>query len=186
MALAPLALALALAASPDPAEPPPTDVREQVRALLGAIDRPAPPETFRALGPGAEEALAEFARGGGSPMRRVRALQALAGLGGARAEAVHRDVAASPSAPGTVRRTAVRGLGRLAGPDRAVSELAPYLEKDRDPGVRAAAAEALATHAPADGCARIRTRARAEPLPTRFDRALATCSRASRAGSRSR
>ncbi len=179
MALA-LVLAVALAASSGPAEPP-ADVRDQVRALLGAIDRPVPPETFRALGPGAEDALAEFARSDVSPMRRVRALQALAGLGGARAEAVHREVAASSSAQGTVRRTAVRGLGRLTGPDRAVRELSPYLEKDRDPGVRAAAAEALATHAPADGCALVRARARAEPAPARFGRALSLCARAERA-----
>jgi len=177
MALAPVALLLALVATPDPAQPAREDVRDQVRALLGAIDRPVSPETFRALGPGAEDALADFARGDDHPMRRVRALDALAGLGGPRAEAVHREVAGS-AAPSTVRTTAVRGLGRLAGPGRAVGELSTYLERDRDPRVRAAAAEALAVHAPADGCARIRARARAEPAPARFGRALAACDRA--------
>ncbi|SRR6266540_681078 len=180
MPLAALALALALSAGRE-AAPATPDVRDQVRALLGAIDRPVSPETFRALGPGAEDALTEFARGNDHPLRRVRALDALAGLGGARAEAVHREVAAS-AAPSTVRTTAVRGLGRLAGPTRALGELSPYLEKDRDPRVRAAAAEALATQAPADACARIRARARAEPAPARFGRALSHCARSEASG----
>src|SRR4051812_21513527 len=72
----------------EPQGAPPADVRARVRALLGAIHGPVSPETFRALGPGAEEALLEFARDGeGLPSRRIRALEALAGLGGAQAEA---------------------------------------------------------------------------------------------------
>lgn len=180
MALAPLVVVLALAAaSPPPATPSPS-VRDQVRALLGSIHGPVAPETFRALGPGAEEALADFAREDGFPSRRLRALDALAALGGDRAEAVHREVLASDTAPRAVRRGAVRGLGRLAGP-RAAAALAPVLDRDRDPLVRAAAAEALAAEAPADGCERIRARAQVETVPSRFRRALATCDRAARA-----
>ncbi len=184
MALASAAVALALmlaAPAVDPAAEPPPDVREQVQALLGAIHGPVRTETFRALGPGAEEALLDFAREeNGPPARRIRALEALAGLGGGRAEAAHRDVVASVSAPRAVRRTAVRGLGRLAGTARAPAELSPILQRDRDPLVRAAAAEALAAHAPADACARIRTQARSEELPARFQRALRLCDRAAR------
>jgi hypothetical protein len=185
MSLAPVVLALALAASPAPAEAPPSDVRDQVRALLGAIHGPVSPEAFRALGPGAEDALLGFARDETAmPSERVRALEALAGLGGAPAEAAHRDVAANVSAPRAVRRTAVRGLGRLAGPARAPRELSAYLEKDPDPTVRAVAAEALAAEAPADACGRIRARARVESAPARFQRALARCEEAGAAAPR--
>src|SRR5512144_2951043 len=98
MALAPVLLVLALAAPPAPSAPS-VEVRDRVSAYLGAIHAPVPPEAFRAAGPGAEEALVEFARSDPSPVRRLRALEALAGLGGARAEAVHREVLASPTAP---------------------------------------------------------------------------------------
>jgi HEAT repeat protein len=178
MALEPFLVALALAAAPAGPEPSP-EVRAQVRDLLGAIHRGVSPETFRDLGPGAEEALVEFARGDGPPLRRIRALEALAGLGGDRAEAVHREVAAS-AAPPAVRRGAVRGLARLGGPDRATGALAPFLEGDRDPSVRAAAAEALARAAPAEACPRIRAQARAERHPGRFARAVSLCESRSR------
>ena len=102
MALAPVLAALLVSAAPGPTAPTP-EVRDQVRALLGSIHGPVPPETFRALGPGVEEALADFARGEEFPSRRIRALEALAGLGGDRAEAVHREVAADRTAPGSSR-----------------------------------------------------------------------------------
>src|SRR5512146_2145959 len=136
MMLAP-ALVAFLVAGASPAAAPSPEVRREVRALLGSIHGPVSPGAFRAIGPGAEEALAEFARGTELPSRRIRALEALAGLGGPRAEAVHREVSASATAPGAVRRAAVRGLGRLLGPAAARAALAPVLEQDRDPGVRA-------------------------------------------------
>jgi hypothetical protein len=174
MLVAPVvALALALAAAPAADGAPSPAVRQQVDALLGAIHGPVPAETFRALGPGVDAALADVARSAAMPSRRIRALEALASLGGPRAAATHRAVAES-AAPSAVRRGAIRGLGRLAGPSGAASALAPFLEGDRDPSVRAAAAEALAEAAPS-ACARIRTRARAEGDPARFQRALATC-----------
>jgi hypothetical protein len=172
MALAPVLLALALAATPSP-DAPPEEVRAQVIAYLGAIHRPVPPEAFRALGPGAEDVLADVARTDPSPLRRVRALDALAGLGGVRAEQVHREVLASPASR-EVRRGAVRGLGRLLGAG-APATLGPVLERDRDPAVRAAAAEALARAAPTEGCARVRARARVDPEAARFRRALEDC-----------
>jgi len=199
MALAPVLLALALSAprppGPAPAAPaapsapeaaPSSDVREQVSAYLGAIHEPVPPASFRALGPGAEDALADFARSDPLPMRRVRALEALAGLGGARAETVHREVLASPTAPPAVRRGAVRGLARLAGPTGAARVLGPVVEGDRDPGVRATAAEELARTAPAAGCGPIRARAKVDAEGARFRRALAECDRAERATSQGR
>lgn len=183
LAYALLALALALppadAAAPSAADPLPTaEVRDRVSAYLGAIHAAVSPQAFRELGPGAEVALADFARSDRSPIRRLRALEALAGLGGARAERVHREVLADGAAPRPVRRGAVRGLGRLLSPTAAQQALGPVLERDRDPSVRSAAAEVLAAAAPAEACARIRARARAEPEPSRFGRALATCDRA--------
>jgi HEAT repeat protein len=174
-----VALALSLGAARAGAAAPAPEVTSEVDALLGAIHGPVSPEAFRALGPGAEDALAAIARSGAMPSKRIRALEALAGLGGPRAEETHRAVAAS-DAPASVRRGAVRGLGRLAGPGRAPGLLAPYLDGDRDPAVRAAAAEALAEAAPAQTCARVRARAQAEGGATRFGRALETCARAAR------
>jgi hypothetical protein len=163
-------------------QPPSESVRDQVSAYLGAIHEPVPPATFRALGPGAEDALVDFARSDPSPIRRLRALEALAGLGGPRAQAVHREVLASATAPSSVRRGAVRGLARLAGPSGATPALTPVLDADRDPGVRAAAAEALARIAPAEGCGKIRARARVDPEAARFGRALSECDRRGQAG----
>jgi HEAT repeat protein len=177
MVLASLVVVLALArgaAAPADAAPAP-EVRARVRALLGSMHGPVSPEHFRAIGRGAVEALAEFARANDFPSRRIRALQALAGLGGARAEAVHREVAQDATAPSPVRRGAVRGLGRLVAPGDATRALRPFLETDRDPGVRATAAEALAERSPRAGCARVRDQARREPDPSRFGRALELC-----------
>lgn len=172
--LAPIAALALAAAAPSP------EVKAQVEDLLGTLHGPLPTESFRALGPGAEEALVEVARSRGMPSRRIRALEALAGLGGAQAEATHRAVAES-AAPPPVRRAAIRGLGHLAGPAGAAQALGPFLEADRDPSVRAAAAEALAEQAPEAGCGRIRARARTEANAGRFGRALDACARRTRA-----
>jgi HEAT repeat protein len=177
MALAPVLAALLLSAAPGPTAPTP-EVRDQVRALLGSIHGSVPPETFRALGPGVEEALADFARGDEFPSRRIRALEALAGLGGDRAEAVHREVAADRTAPSSVRRGAVRGLAKLVPPADAPGALTQLLESDPDPRIRATAAEALAARAPDGGCPKVRERVRREAEPERFGRALETCDRA--------
>jgi HEAT repeat protein len=176
MALAPVLAALALSAAPGPTAPTP-EVRDQVRALLGSIHGSVPPETFRALGPGVEEALAHFAQGDEFPSRRIRALEALAGLGGDRAQAVHRDVAADRTAPSSVRRGAVRGLGKLVAPADAPGALSPLLESDPDPRIRATAAEALAARAPEAGCPKVRERVGREAQPERFGRALEICDR---------
>lgn len=173
-------VALVLAAGGAGGDPSP-EVKAQVEELLGAMHGPLPAEAFRSLGPEAEEALAQIARARAMPSRRIRALEALAGLGGPRAASIHRDVAAS-AAPPAVRRAAIRGLGRLAGPAGAAQALGPYLEADRDPSVRAAAAEALAERAPAAGCDRIRARAQAEANAGRFRRALDACARSDGAG----
>jgi len=180
--LAALALALSLsaqpAASPDAATAAP-EVRQRVKALLGAIDRPIPPEAWRALGPGAEGALAEVAASDDFPSRRALALEGVAAFGVARAEALHRRLASDTSTPAPVRRAAIRGLAILLPPSGAAEALRPLLSGDRDPSVRRAAAEALSEAAPASSCADIRAQARREGArgDAMFRRALAACAR---------
>lgn len=172
-------LLAALLAAPAPSRAPP-DVRARARALLGAIDRPVPLDAFRRLGPEGEAALAEIAASGDFPAFRARALEALAALGAPAAGDVHRRLAADAAAPRSVRRAAVRGLGKVLAPERAVDALRPLLETDRDPGVRAAAAEALSAAAPRDACGAIRRQAAREGGAARpsFARALGACARA--------
>ncbi|HET8540220.1 MAG TPA: HEAT repeat domain-containing protein [Anaeromyxobacter sp.] len=192
-----LVVLLALAAGPAPARgdgggAPPEgapaappggsgeEVRARARALLGGIERPAPAEAFRELGPDGEAALEDIALSSSElPVWRARALGALAGVGSARAEPAHRTLAADGAAPRVVRRAAVRGLGRLVGRSDAPRELRPYLAGDRDPAVRAAAAEALASVAPRASCGAIRAQALREDPRARagFRRALAACER---------
>lgn len=164
-------------AAPD-AEPP-EDVRARALALLGGIDRRVPAETFRELGPEGEAALQDIALSGELPVYRARALEALALIGGSRAEAAHRAAAADASAPRVVRRAAVRGLGRLAGAAGAPRELRPFLARDRDPAIRAAAAESLASVSPRASCGAIRSQALKEDPRDRagFSKALAACER---------
>jgi HEAT repeat protein len=178
------ALALALlsvsAAPPQAADAPATpEVRQKVKALLGAIDRPISPDTWRALGPGAETALAEVAGSDDFPSRRALALEGVAAFGGARAEALHRRLAAPGAAPPAVRRAAIRGLAGLLPPAAAADALRPYLSGDRDRSVRRAAAEALSAAAPQAACADIRAQARREGAhgDAMFRRALAACDR---------
>ncbi len=178
MSIAPVLLAVALVAQERaPVSAPPSDeVRARVRGLLLPIDRPVSPAAIRAIGPGADEALAEIALSRDFPARRARALEVLASLRSTRAEDVHR-AAAAEGEPRTVRRAAVRGLAVLVPPSRTARELRPFVERDRDPGIRAAAAEALALAAPAGGCEIVRSQAAREGRDgqARFRRALETC-----------
>ncbi len=109
-----LVLAALVLAAGEPADPATGEVRAEVRALLGVIDRPVSPESFRRFGAAGEAALAEIALSRDLPPRRARALEVLAALRSARAEEVHRSVAGAADAPRTVRRAAVLGLTRAA------------------------------------------------------------------------
>ncbi|HEY6004624.1 MAG TPA: hypothetical protein VIV57_17250, partial [Anaeromyxobacter sp.] len=125
-----IAMLLALLVAAPPAFSP--EVRAEVAALLGVIDRPVSPESFRRFGAEGEAALADIALSRDMPPRRSRALEVLAALRSPGAEEVHRTVASSPDAPPTTRRTAVLGLGRLLPKARAPGALRPFLERDRD------------------------------------------------------
>ncbi len=180
-----LALALALVSATGAAGAPAAGacdpaVRQKTLALLGAIDRPIRPETWRALGPCAEPVLAEVAAASDAlPTRRALALEGLAAVGGTRAEALHRSLAADTHEPRAVRRAAIRGLGRLVARDELDATLRPLLERDPDRGVRAGAADVLARRSPAASCAAIRSQARREGTSGNalFARALAACER---------
>ncbi|WP_242337276.1 MULTISPECIES: HEAT repeat domain-containing protein [Anaeromyxobacter] len=154
-------------------------VRARTLELLGAIDRPIRPETWRALGPDAEPVLAEVAASDALPTRRALALEGLAAIGGARAEKLHRSLAADTHEPRAVRRAAIRGLGRLVPREKLDATLRPLLERDPDRGVRAGAAEVLSRRSPASSCAAIRAQARREGTAGSglFARALAACER---------
>jgi HEAT repeat protein len=174
-------LVLAALLSAAPGAPSATDAlepetRETLGAYLGAIERPVRPEAWRALGAGAEAALAEIASSTSElPSRRARALEGLRAFGGARAEAIHLGSARDDRAPRLVRTTALRGLETLLSPERLHAELSPMLE-DRDRAVRAAAAAALVRGAPAKGCAAVRAAAaKDEAGARRYARALRTC-----------
>lgn len=144
--------------------------------LLGAIDRPVPASAWRDLGPAADEVLAEIAGSADFAVRRVRALEGLAARGGPVAERVHRALASEPGAAASVRRAAIRGLGRLLPPADLPAPLRPLLERDADVRVRAAAAETLARQAPAASCGWVRSRAAAAPSDAiSLERALSAC-----------
>lgn len=177
-----IALAAALAAAPaDPAVT--AEVHAEVKALLGELDRPTSPDAFRRLGPAGEAALAEIALSSDFAPRRARALEVLAALRSPRAEPVHRAVASSTAAPPAARRAAIRGLAQVLPPAQIAGALRPFLEEERDPRVRAAAAEALAAATPGEACGAIRAQAgREETGAALYGRALATCARAVKAG----
>ncbi len=175
----PLVLALALAADPAATPLSPEGRESAIQSYLGAIDRPVTDGAWRALGPEAIPTLARVAEDPREfPTRRALALQGLAALGGDRAEAVHLAQLRAPGTPRIVRHGAIRGLGRLLPADRLAREVKPLLA-DRDPGVRATAAEVLAASAPGRACDAIRAQAAREggAAKARFGKALERCDR---------
>jgi len=171
--LALLAATLLAAANMSDAE-----VRAQAEALLGAIDRPIPEATWRALGPAAVPVLAEIAASESRmPSTRSAALAALAAADPTRAEPLARSVVDDEAAPLTVREAAVRMLGRVLAPAKLRSALAPVLRAARQAGLRSVAAETLARHAGADACAEVLDQISLEPGPGRpvFHRAAVLC-----------
>ena len=172
MIAAPLLLGIALAAAPaaDPA------LARRVDALLGSIERPATAAQWRALGPEAVPVLERIAADPrGRPSRRARAVEGLAAMGGPRAESAVLAAVRDQGAPWPVRAAGARGAGRLLDENRLPDALSPTLEADPDPRVRAAAAEALARHAPSRTCPAIHARAARDRQAAVYRRALAIC-----------
>lgn len=158
-----------------PASP---ELRARVRGMLGAIDRPVPPEEWHRIGPAALPALTEIATSTAElPFYRARAVEALSILGGDGATATALRLASAPSEAWDVRASAVRGLGRLLPPERLVAELTPLLERDPHANVRDAAAAVLTRKAGPRGCDAVRAQATRMGRPDRapYARALARC-----------
>jgi hypothetical protein len=154
------------------------EVRTQVEALLGTIDRAIPAARWKELGPAAVPVLAEIAASESQmPSTRSMALGALGVAAPARAETIARALLDSPDAPLTVRETAVRTLGRVLSPVQLRSALAPALRAARPVGLRSVAAETLARHAPEEACAEVADQISLEPAADhpRFERAAALC-----------
>lgn len=152
-------------------------VKDRVRAYLGAIHGGIPADRWRALGKRGEAALEEVARDPDAlPTQRVGAVAALTKLGGARARRTSLDLARDEAAPGPLRDAAVRAAGHLVAAKELPAQLRPVLERSGSPEARAAAAEVLSTRAPA-ACASVRAQAAREAGEARapFDRAVRRC-----------
>jgi hypothetical protein len=186
--ITPLLLAALLAvlaprpATPSATQPPPpvdaAELAERVEAVLGRIHGRADPAAWQALGPDGAAALARLAVDpAGAPGRRARAVAGLSILGGPRAEAALRALAAAEGEHWSVRTEALRGAGRLLPAASLAPLLVPVLRGASRPVDRAVAAEVLAERAPAAGCGAVRDRAALEAAPDRpgFRRALARC-----------
>ena len=168
-------LAAALLAAPPLSD---AQIRDEVTALLGTIDRPVSGERWKALGPAAVPVLAEIAASEGEmPTTRSMALAALGSASAPEGERVSRALLDSPDAPVTVRQTAVRTLGKVLSPVRLQAALSPVLRAEREPDLRSAAAETLARHAPEEACAEVVDQISLEPAADhpRFERAAALC-----------
>lgn len=161
--------------------PPPADAAERAQRIevaLGMIHGGPTPGFWRALGPAAVPELERLARDPGAmPSRRARAIEGLSHLGGDRAAAVLRDLAAAEGLPFSVRAAAMEGAGRLLPAAEVQRALAPVLRGARRAVDRAVAAEVLAERAPATGCPALRARLPREAERDRgtFERALSRC-----------
>ena len=157
------------------------EVDRRARAYLGAIDRPVSAARWRALGPRAVSSLEAVVRDPRSlPSRRVRALDALSILGGARAQAITLELAGAEDQPFGVRAHAMRGAARLVPAASLASHLGPVMRGAGDAAVRAAAAEVLAQSTPGSSCAAVRAQEASEAPEHRphFQPALQACAAA--------
>jgi len=178
--LLPILLAAALGAgSPAAAGTPSPDeaLRQRIDAYLGSIDTPIPASRWRALGPGAVPILAAVARDAAElPTWRARALAALSLIGGDEAIEAAKGVALAEG-PLLVRVEAVDSLARLVPKAELGAALGPVMARADHPGVRAAAAQALALRGTPADCPAVEAQAAAEPAPERprYRRALEAC-----------
>jgi hypothetical protein len=159
-------------------DPSDDEVRQTVLAYLGSIDTPIGPERWRALGPKAAPILESLATDHDKlPTRRARALEGLSFVGSKAAPDLMVKLARTESEPPVVRMSAMRGAGRLLGPDKLIEVLRPVVTGDADTHLRAAAAEVLAHRVPSAGCAAVNEQAAREAGDNKlaFERALQHC-----------
>lgn len=153
------------------------EVKNQANAMLGAIDTPVGPESWKALGSRGAALLEGIARNGDElPTRRAKALDALSQMKWAHAAPLLRELAKDEAQPLVVRFSSVRGLGYVSTKAQVARELAPLLEQAKDPRVRAVAAEEL-SHRAVGGCAQLQKQLAREDADVRgmFGRAQENC-----------
>lgn len=153
------------------------EVKNQLNALLGAIDTPIGAESFRALGRRGARLLLGIAKNGEEfPTRRAKAVDGLSQMRWTPAATLLRELAKDEAQPIVVRFSSVRGLGYLSSKTQVVRELTILLEQAKDPRVRAVAAEEL-SHRTTGGCAQLQKQLAREEADVRgmFGRAQANC-----------
>ena len=151
------------------------EVRAKARAYLGAIERAAPVEQWKELGPRAAEVLEPIASDPQAmPTKRAMAMDGLAAAAPDRAAALAPRLARDEKQPLVLRVAAVHAAASVLPPAKAQAELKPVLQ-GKHAGLRGEAAEALSRHG---GCAAVKKQAAREPARRTgaWRRALARCS----------
>jgi hypothetical protein len=153
------------------------EVQQRVRTLLGNIDTRGLAGQWKALGPRAADILEPIAQNAAEfPSTRAKAVDGLVLAAPERAAPLVTKLALDEEQPVTVRRAALRGVGRTASAATAAKSIAKVLRTARDLGVRSAAAEVIAASG-SSGCAQVREQvAREEPdVRLAYGRALSRC-----------
>lgn len=152
------------------------ELRERVDTYLGVIDRPIPAARWKALGPRAAPVLESvIASETELPTRRAMAIDALVLVAPDRAATLVGPLARDERQPVVVRVASMHGASRILSSRQALSELRPVLQSAKSTGLRAEAADVLATKR--GGCAEVRTQVARERAEHReaFQRALRRC-----------
>ena len=152
------------------------ELRERVEAYLGTIDRPVPAVRWKALGPSAAPLLeAVIADEAQFPSRRAKALDGLVAAAPERAAAIVGKLARDEKQPGVVRVAAMHGAAQVYPSSRVRRELRPVLQGARSTGMRAVAADLIATKK--GGCTEVRDQVAREKVEHRgaFERAMKRC-----------
>ena len=154
------------------------EVRQQVDGFLGAIDTPIRASQWQSLGPRALPILQAIVKNPDElPTQRAKAIDGLGALGDKTSAALFARIANSESEKINVRFAAVRGLAQVTARPHAAQALRPFLEKSKDPRVRAVAAEQLAIRSQGKSCDLVRAQVERERSETRshYGRALKQC-----------
>ncbi|HET9599274.1 MAG TPA: hypothetical protein VFP65_27110, partial [Anaeromyxobacteraceae bacterium] len=109
--------------------------------------------------------------------RRARAIAALGAVGGPEARDAVLAAARGADEPFAVRATAFHAAASLLSSKALAQELTPIMQREREPALRGVAADVLARHAGASGCAAVRAQATKESAALRghFTQALQRC-----------
>jgi hypothetical protein len=151
------------------------DIQRRVQVLLGNIDSRNLADHWKALGPRAADILEPIVQSASEfPTRRAMALDGLVIAAPERAAPVVAKLAVDEEQPIVVRMAALRGVGKTAPAATAAKSLSKVLRTDRDPGLRGAAAEVIAS---SGGCDQVKAQVAREDPTARlaFGRAIERC-----------